>query len=77
MVEARDTYGSVRYYPASPAAVLLAALAGTKTLDVASLALAGELGYQIDVDGSQRQVQELSDALAKARGFLTKETVKK
>jgi len=71
-VEARDVYGNTLLYPVSRAAHLLAALAGTRTLDAGALAIAAELGLSVDVDGSQRQVETIAARVAKARDAIRK-----
>jgi hypothetical protein len=48
VIEVRHEYGITRAYPVNREAKLLAKLAGTKTLTVEALAIAYELGYQIE-----------------------------
>lgn len=43
----RSVYGAHKAYPANDAAELLAEIAGTKTLDPKTLALAERLGFEI------------------------------
>lgn len=43
----RSVYGVPKVYPASEAAELIAEIAGTKTLDHKTLALAERLGFEI------------------------------
>lgn len=43
----RNVYGVSKAYPVNKAAKLFAAIAGTKTLTVQTLAQAQQLGYQI------------------------------
>ncbi len=46
-VTLREVYGLVKAYPACPQAERLAKLAGTKTLTVAALRLAKEMGFEL------------------------------
>lgn len=49
-VQIRNVYGNETVYPACPAAVTFAAIAGTKTLTADTLRLVERLGYTIEVD---------------------------
>lgn len=49
-IQIRTVYGNETVYPACPAAVLFARIAGTKTLTAGTLQLIRSLGYEITVD---------------------------
>jgi hypothetical protein len=49
-VEARDVYGTTKYYPMCDRAKFFANIAGTKTLTPHSLEKIKALGYEIEVD---------------------------
>ena len=50
MIERRESYGNVRYYPLNTSAKLLTCLSpNQKTLTHSNLKIIEELGYEIDV----------------------------
>jgi hypothetical protein len=48
-LEQKQVYGNTVYYPANEAGVIFAKIANTKTLLPATLKLAKELGYTIEL----------------------------
>lgn len=56
IVEARSVYGCEKLYPASPDALLLASIAGTKTLSRAALKCAAAMGCVVTVQATVEQV---------------------
>lgn len=66
ILEARSNYGQLVLYPASPDAVILAAIAGTKTLTPRVVALAMMTGATVEVIGGQVQAAREEIALNSA-----------
>lgn len=56
VVQRRETYGTVRFYPDNDKAVIFAAMLGKKTLDYSSLMLIKDLGFKIILRGSAEAV---------------------
>lgn len=56
VVQRRETYGTVRFYPHSEKARLFAALLCKKTIDYSELILIKELGFSVVVQGQQEVV---------------------
>lgn len=59
-VSVRSNYGAPAIYPANEAARIFAAIAGTKTLQLNTLAKAKALGYRIERAGDSINVPGLS-----------------
>lgn len=60
LVSVRSNYGAPAIYPANEAAQIFAAIAGTKTLQLNTLAKAKELGYRIERAGDSINVPGLA-----------------
>ncbi len=56
VVQRRETYGTVRFYPDNDKAVIFAAMLGKKTLDYSSLMLIKDLGFKVILRGSAEAV---------------------
>lgn len=56
VVQRRETYGTVRYYPENDKAVIFAAILGKKTIDYTTLMLIKDLGFKVVMKGNQEVV---------------------
>jgi hypothetical protein len=59
-ITVRSNYGAPAIYPVNEAAKIFAAIAGTKTLQLNTLAKAKQLGYRIVRDGDSIEVPGLA-----------------
>lgn len=56
VVQRRETYGTVRFYPDNEKATIFAALLGKKTIDYSELLMIKELGFKVSVQGQKEVV---------------------